>query len=228
MKREELMKLEKEEIIDILLAAITELTATVKRQSEEIAELRARLNQNSKNSSKPPSSDGFRKPKSLRKASGQRAGGQQGREGSGLKMTGEIEETIQHKPKQCVGCPKAWECQAKRHVNETRYVVDIAIKTTTTARQTVWVLCPQTSKALTGSFPENIASTMQYGENLEALVVSLVTRGTVSLNRTHEILSGVFGIPISTGTISAMVSHCAGQVAGAVSGIKEGDSRKND
>jgi transposase len=141
-------------------------------------------------------------------------------------MTGEIDESIQHKPKQCAQCPKASECQAKEHVSQTRYVVDIEVKTTTTAHQAMWVLCPQTSKVITGSFPENITSTMQYGESLEALAVTLVTRGCVSLNRTHEILSGVFGIPISTGTISAMVSHCTQQVSGTVGRIKEAVSRE--
>jgi transposase len=224
MNREELMKLEKEEIVDILLALIAklaELTETVRRQSEEIAELRGRLNQNSKNSSKPPSSDGFRKPKSLREPSGKKAGGQQGHEGNGFRMTQEPDDTIQHIPTQCTGCPKAADCQAKKHVSETRYVVDIEIKTITTAHQAVWVMCPQTSKVVTGSFPENINSTMQYGVNLEALAVSLVTRGAVSINRTHEIMSGVFNIPISTGTISAMVSNSAQTVAPTVGKIKE-------
>jgi len=43
----------------------------------------------------------------------------------------------------------------------------------------------------------------------------------VSINRTHEILSDVFGIPISTGTIAAMVKECANCVTGTVDEIKE-------
>jgi transposase len=43
----------------------------------------------------------------------------------------------------------------------------------------------------------------------------------VSINRTHEILSGDFGVPISTGTISAMVAGCAQSVVPTVSEIKE-------
>jgi transposase len=62
---------------------------------------------------------------------------------------------------------------------------------------------------------------MQYGTNLEALAVSLNTVGMVSINRTHEILSGVFGVPISTGTISAMVSECAEILSKPVQEIKE-------
>jgi transposase len=74
---------------------------------------------------------------------------------------------------------------------------------------------------MTGCFPQGINSTMQYGANLEALAVSLNTVGMVSINRTHEILSGVFGVPISTGTISAMVKGCAEKMSGTVQTIQD-------
>jgi transposase len=78
-----------------------------------------------------------------------------------------------------------------------------------------------TNAVYTGSFPANITSTVQYGVNMESLAVSLNTIGMVSINRTHEILNGVFGVPISTGTISSMVSECAGILAAPVREIKE-------
>ena len=45
------------------------------------------------------------------------------------------------------------------------------------------------------------------GKNLQALVVALNTVGAVSVNRTHEILSSVFHIPLATGTIKNMVTR---------------------
>jgi transposase len=83
------------------------------------------------------------------------------------------------------------------------------------------VQCPLSSEALTGKFPDNITSTIQYGVNLEALAISLNTTGMVSIDRTYEIMSGVFGVPISTGTIAAMVSGCTGKVSDTVNNIKE-------
>ena len=55
---------------------------------------------------------------------------------------------------------------------------------------------------------------MQYGKNIQALVVALNTVGAVSVNRTHEILSSVFNIPLATGTIKNMVTRCADILSG--------------
>jgi transposase len=215
VNREELLKLTKEELLDVLLAIIA-------KQAEEIAELKARLNQNSSNSSKPPSSDGFKKhAKSLRNASGKSVGGQPGHEGSGLKMMSTIDEYKTHEPIECIACPMSAACKVNQEVEETRYEVDIIVQPKTTSHQTKRIVCPLKGAVIKGIFPENITSTMQYGVNLEALAVTLNTVGMVSINRTHEILSGAFGVPISTGTISSMVSNCAKTVKPKVEEIKE-------
>ena len=56
-----------EQIISTLLTKIAELEQVVKQQAAMIADLERRLNKNSSNSSKPPSSDGLGKPPRLRK-----------------------------------------------------------------------------------------------------------------------------------------------------------------
>ena len=209
--RETLKKLTEAEKDELILALIA-----------KIAELEARLNQNSSNSSKPPSSDGFKKvPKSLRKPSVKRAGGQRGHEGSGLKIEGEPDKYISHEPKECAPCQNAEICKSKQCVIETRYEIDIKVETSTIAHQTKCIICPLSKDLYSGIFPANIRSTMQYGVNMEALAISLNTIGMVSINRTHEILSGVFGVPISTGTISSMVSECAKNLAEPVREIKD-------
>jgi transposase len=217
MSREELMQLDKEEIIDILLS----MFSIVQQQAERIAELEAQLNKNSKNSSKPPSSDGFKKPVSLRESSGKKVGGQRGHEGNGFKITQEPDEYIRHEPEACVNCPRSGECRDNQEICETRYEIDINIQTVTTAHQAVRVKCPETAQILTGKFSETINATIQYGTNLKALVVSLNTIGMVSINRVHEILSGLFGIPLSTGTITTMISECAEKVSETVDEIKK-------
>jgi transposase len=220
MDKNELMKLEKSEIIELLLAII-------QQQALKIKELEERLNQNSKNSSKPPSSDGLKKTtKSLRKPSDKKAGAQLGHDGNGLKLMNEPDKYIVYQPNECVECPMSSTCEACGVVRETRFEIDIEIQTITTAHQIMALKCPMTLGLLTGSFPANITGTTQYGVNLKTLAISLTTMGMVSFNRTHEILSGVFGIPISVGTISSMVTDCAAKVAGPVNEIKEAIKEK--
>jgi transposase len=91
-----------------------DLAALVARQAEqiarleaEVAELRRQLGQNSQNSSRPPSSDSpFVKPapKSLRRASGRKAGGQPGHPGSTLARVADPDSVVRHEPGPCDGC----------------------------------------------------------------------------------------------------------------------------
>jgi len=214
MKREELMKLDKEEIIVVLLGII-------EAQGKEIAELRARLNQTSQNSSKAPSSDIYNKAKSLRKSSEKKAGGQVGHEGNGHKIMQEPDEIKYHMPSECEGCGNYEACREAASEQETRYEIDIEIRSIVTAHKALGRICPKTRVSVVGAFPPEIRGTIQYGVNMEALASSLNTIGMMSINRTHEILSGVFGVPISTGTISSMVQRCAELAAEPVRVIKE-------
>jgi len=71
-----------------------------------VAKLEARLAKNSKNSFKPPSSDGLGKPapKSLRKPSGRKPGKQQGDPGFRLQPRAVPDEVRTHVPRGCLGC----------------------------------------------------------------------------------------------------------------------------
>ena len=93
--------------INSLTSTIDSLNATINAQAQlitqfnqTIQELREQLNKNSKNSSNPPSSDGYKKtvPKSLRKPSGKRVGGQVGHQGTHLAVITATDEIVKHMP----------------------------------------------------------------------------------------------------------------------------------
>ena len=217
-------------MVDSLTATVNSLTATIDDQTALIAqlnqtilELKEQINRNSRNSSKPPSSDGFKKPtpKSLRKPSGKKAGAQDGHQGTYLSVIAAPDEVITHMPTACTGCPHYKRCKATACIAEQRHVIDIVVTVTVTEHQALLVpLCKLHGCARKGEFPDEVKAKVQYGNNLQALAVSLNTVGAVSVNRTHEILSGVFNIPIATGTISNMVKRCADRLTDTVGEIK--------
>src|SRR6187551_1495254 len=86
---------------------IEELRARVAALEAENAELKRRLGMNSTNSSKPPSTDSpFTKPtpKSLRRRSGRKPGGQPGHPGSTLALVNNPNQRRRHEPDACTGC----------------------------------------------------------------------------------------------------------------------------
>lgn len=221
----------KDEMIEQLLQQVNSLTSTLETQTQLIAqlnqtiqELKEQINKNSQNSSKPPSSDGFKKPnpKSLRRPSGKKAGGQVGHQGTTLAVVVDPDDTIKHMPSACEGCPHYEMCKGTACIAEKRHVIDAVVTVNVTEHQALEIpICMLHGNTRKGEFPVEVKATVQYGENLQALSVALNTVGAVSVKRTHEILSGVFNIPISTGTISNMVSRCASKVTDVVNKIKQ-------
>ena len=203
-----------------LTASVAELTDTVDKLKQTIEELREQLNKNSRNSSKPPSSDGLGKPtvkkdRSLREASGKKQGAQEGHEGVCLSIISNPDHTENHMHSDCEGCPYHDACLEKAYIKETRHEIDAVVTVDVTAHNLFSVPeCPLHGGSRTGHFPADIKAAVQYGKNLQAMVVAFNTVGAVSINRTHEILSSVFNIPLATGTIKNMVTRCADSLKG--------------
>ncbi len=196
-------------------ARIAELSAEIASLNQTIRELKEQLNKNSKNSSKPPSSDELNKPtvkkdRSLRESSGKKQGAQKGHDGVHLAVISKPDHVKEHMHSDCIGCPYRASCLDKACIKETRHEVDAVVSVDVTAHNLIEVReCPMHGGVKTGAFPENIKATVQYGKNLQAMVVAFNTVGAVSINRTHEILFSVFNIPLATGTIKNMVTRCA-------------------
>lgn len=113
-------------------------------------------------------------------------------------------------------------CKGTAYIAEKRHVVDAVVTVNVIEHQALEIpICMLHGGTRKGEFPSYVKAAMQYGENLLALSVALNTVGAVSVKRTHEILSGVFNIPIATGTVSSMVKRCADGLSNTVDKIKQ-------
>ena len=111
---------------EFLQKTIESLNQNIETLTEKIADLEEKLNKNSRNSSKPPSSDGYSKPnpKSLRPKSEKKAGGQKGHKSSNLSVPKKIDRTVSHYPARCEKCPLFEKCRGTVCVPaEKRYTV---------------------------------------------------------------------------------------------------------
>ena len=200
-----------------LTEQVSELTAKIAEQQQTIKELEEKKNKNSKNSSKPPSSDGYaKKPGSTRGKSGKKQGGQEGHDGTSLAQR-MPDRVVGCMPQKCAKCPHHDECMAKAKVTGSRQVIDAVVTAEVVQYDRYRVTnCPLHGWSREGRFPEGVNGPVQYGDNLQALVVALNTVGAVSIARTHEILANVFGVPLSAATIKTMVSRCAGRLGDAI------------
>lgn len=186
-----------------------------------IAELEARLGQTSKNSSKPPSSDGLAKPapRSLRKRGARKPGGQGGHPGSTLAPVAVPDEVIAHEPDCCRGCGD--DLSAAPEVGrEHRQVFDIPpISVRVTEHQLVRRRCAcGTTTSADG--PEGVTAPVQYGPRITAIIVYLYVGQFLSKKRTAAALAELFGTPVSQGTVATMTTRAANRLGGFVEWVR--------
>lgn len=174
----------------------------------EVKELRARLNQNSKNSSKPPSTDGFKRNRSLRTKSGKKSGGQPGHKGNKLEMVNNPDIQIRIEPGFCPDCGGTL-CKKEKGII-SRQVFDIPEqKAEITQYNSVIRVCTCCGIDVYASFPESVTQQTQYGPKLKALIVYLSCFQMLPLKRLCELIQNQYGLKISQGTITKTLKECA-------------------
>lgn len=157
--------------------------------------LAGRLNRNSRNSSKPPSSDPNRKRES--KAKGERkAGGQKGRDGVTLKKVDNPDEVEVIK----VDRRKYPRSKYKVVGYEARQVFDIKISRVVTEYRAE-VVEDAKGNRIVASFPEGVTKAVQYGPDLKAHAVYMSQYQLIPYKRIQEYFEGQIGIPLSEGSI---------------------------
>lgn len=208
---------------EAVVKALCELSAAVERLERRVSELEQQLAKNSRNSSKPPSSDGYMKPhpQSLRKPSGRKPGGQPGHEGTTLKMVKDPKHVQWHKVKgrcEC-GCPLEDEPLIG---DERRQVFDLPeVEIAVTEHRVQIKRCPACAKEHKGLFPEDVKARVQYGPHFKAMVVYLRGYQLLPSARTSELFRDIFNAAVSEGTLDTILRESAKNLAGFMDDLKE-------
>ena len=185
-----------------------------------IAELEARLSKDSHNSSKPPSSDGFRKPQSLRQASGRAPGGQPGHAGNTLKQVEHCDRQVIHPlPPVCADCGAPLTGAL---TSERRQVFDVPqVRVQVTEHRVQTALC-RCGKTHCGDFPPEVTQAAAYGPRVRSLAVYLTQYQMVPVARTAQLLADAYGLALSPGTIQTWIGQAGEQLAPVASRIADG------
>jgi len=179
------------------------LKKTVAALTAKVEELKAKSKKNSKNSGKPPSSDGLDKEKvteSLRERTGRAPGGQSGHQGSGLELKSQPDKVVVLHVKNTCEC--GGKITVKSDAGEKRQETDIEPSKVITieyrAEEGICELCGKTHKA---SFPEGVDATAVYGPGIQAVLTYMTNYQHLPLERATEFVKEIYGIDISQGTI---------------------------
>ena len=205
-----------------MVALVTALVARLTEVEERLEKVENQQKKDSRNSSKPPSGDGFgKRTKSLRKKSERPSGGQKGHSGSTLEWCEQVDEVITHPVDECCECGTSLSSVSAID-HERRQVHELPpLRLQVIEHQVEVKCCPDCAEISKGSFPVDVTVPVQYGSGLRGLMVYLMNAQLLPSDRTREVLSEVFGCDISEGTLYNVRTQCFEQLASVEQQIKQ-------
>jgi len=217
-KKEELKNLSYEELLEY-----------VENLTDNIVQEKPRKHSN--NSSIPPSQDPNRKKKkkknqSLRPKSDRKPGGQPGHVGVTLRQSDQPDETVRipFTLDRCQQCGSDLDATLAV-LKEKRQVLDLDlqnIQAQIREYQSFAKVCPVCGHANhDNAFPHDVAPHISYGINLQALVSYLNVSHYLSYGRIVQLLSTLFGIHLSEGTVDNLLKRASQAAEGEIARIKE-------
>ena len=221
--------------IETLRAENAAQAEQIERLTRVVADLKARLDKSSKNSSLPPSSDSPRdraeatKTRAERRAEvkeqrkdelTRRRGKQPGAPGQNLAMRAHPDVIVEHEPTTCTSCGEDLgdarvEGIERRQVFDTPHPIVTSTEHRSLARR---CSCGNLNK---GAFPREATAPTSYGPNVRASALYLLHGQHLSVERTAEALSAMLGVDVSTGFVASLATEAAGGLVGFIDEIRQ-------
>jgi transposase len=192
----------------------------VARLENRIKELESNKNKHSGNSSKPPSSDGYKKTiKNNREKSDKQQGAQEGHQGTTLEMASIPDKIVEHKVEGlCEGCGKDLQTAHIKDVKR-RQVFDLPEKLMEVTEHRVEVRqcsCGKVHEAVCV-----VQGSVQYGGKIKALMVYMNQYQHIPFDRLQEFSKDCLGVSIGDGTLISGNEMCYDNLAQTEMQIKE-------
>jgi transposase len=196
-----------------VMALVEGLLESLEQLGARMEVLEGKASKTSRNSSKPPSGDGFgKRTQSLRRKSEKNSGGQPEHPGHTLEWRTEVEQVVEHPVKQCEGCGASLEDEPVERW-WLRQVHDIpAIELEVTEHRVEVKSCPHCGQENEGTFPAEATNVVQYGPRLKGVMVYLMEGQLLPSERTCELLREVLGVAVSEGTLYTTRAQCFQQL----------------
>lgn len=217
---------QKDEVIHVLWDLVTalrkevvELKAEVATLKTEVTELRGQLAKNSRNSSIPSSAEGLKRTKSMRKKGTRPPGGQPGHSGSTLKKTPHPDHIVDHPlPTVCDACGAALTGAITTEARQVFDLPPVAMEVIEHQIHQMRCTCGKTHRS---EFPGDVVAPTQYGHGVKALAVYLTQHHMLPVARTAHLLSDLYGLSISAGTVQTMIGEAGTRLAPTVARIAD-------
>jgi len=184
-------------LIKNLLTIIEQERKQVDEFRSRVSDLEARLNQNSRNSSRPPSSDGFKRKPAIPKEP-KDCGGQKGHKGKTLLKVEQADQTFRLTTPEC-SCGLPLDSNSGE-VEQTYQVFDLPppkLEVTEYQRMRQRCVC---GREHLGAVPDWLTASVQYGPGVRALTVLLSNSCQLSYEKVSTLFTDLYGYDLNEST----------------------------
>ena len=212
--RSKLLKLERR--LSEAQKIILEQSQQIKKQSEEISRLQSILSEKivkttSSNSHLPPSKDlasAIKRNQSLREKSTRPIGGQKGHKGHTLQMVAHPTQAEDLVSAYCNKCGGSLDSSSKQLVSR-RQVFDIPVIEPEIIEYRQYGIICDCGHLQKADYPEHVTNHVQYGKNLQSLVIYQSVYQYMPFKRLQDFFDKVMGVCLSKGTLENILRRSA-------------------